>query len=78
VTRALLFRLTLACAVAVALAGCGRKGALDLPPTAAAAATEQPAAGPITPPIGDMAARPPSPPAPPPPNRPFALDPLLN
>jgi predicted small lipoprotein YifL len=73
-----LLRLTLVCAVAAALAGCGRKGPLDPPPVAAAATpAEQPAAGPLTPPLG-AAARPPAPAPSAPPNRPFALDPLLN
>jgi predicted small lipoprotein YifL len=73
-----LFRLGLAITLAVALAGCGRKGPLDLPPAAAAPApAQQPATGTglMNPPIGASA---PAQPQPGPPNRPFLLDPMLN
>ena len=75
-----LFRLTLVCAVAAGLTACGRKGPLDLPPTASAAPAAEPSAiGPLAPPIGSAAAPAPGSPAnPPPPNRAFVLDPLLN
>ena len=73
-----LFRLAVAMTLAAALAGCGRKGPLDLPPSAAAAPQpEQQATGTglLTAPIGGSA---PAQPQPGPPNRPFLLDPLLN
>jgi len=74
-----LFRLAVAMTLAAALAGCGRKGPLDLPPSAAAtpAPEQQPAAGPglLASPLGTGA---PAQPQPAPPNRPFVLDPLLN
>ncbi len=77
-----LFRLALACALAAALAGCGRKGPLDLPPTDSAAATQQQqqqqqsATGPANP-LG-ATTQPPAAQNPGAPNRPFLLDPLLN
>src|SRR3569623_2814936 len=76
--RTTLFRLGLACALAVGLAACGRKGPLDLPPSDTAGATQQQqsATGPLNPPIG--ATQPPAAPNPGAPNRPFLLDPLLN
>jgi predicted small lipoprotein YifL len=71
-------------ATALALAGCGRKGPLDLPPTA----SSQPIAGVQGDPTADQASKPsvfnPSygadtlPTAGKGPKRPFALDPLLN
>ena len=76
--------LVLLSAVALALAGCGRKGPLDLPPTA----SSQPAAAVQSNADADQASKPsvfdPSyganapPTAGKGPKRPFALDPLLN
>jgi predicted small lipoprotein YifL len=75
--RTTLFRLGIACALAVGLSACGRKGPLDLPPSDTAGATQQQSAtGPLNPPIG--ATQPPAAPNPGAPNRPFLLDPLLN
>lgn len=73
-----LFRLAVAMTLAAAVAGCGRKGPLDLPPSAAA--TPQPAQQPagtglLTSPLGTGA---PAQSQPGPPNRPFLLDPVLN
>jgi predicted small lipoprotein YifL len=72
-------------AAALALGGCGRKGPLDLPPTASAA---QPAAAVQNDPAADQASKPslfdPSyganapPTAGRGPKKPFVLDPLLN
>ena len=74
-----LFRLAVAMTLATALAGCGRKGPLDLPPSATAtpAPAQPPATGTglLTSPLGTGA---PAQPQPAPPNRPFVLDPLLN
>jgi predicted small lipoprotein YifL len=72
-----LFRLAIAVTLAAALGACGRKGELDLPPSAAAPPPEQPATGTglLTPPLGTGA---PAQPQPGPTNRPFVLDPLLN
>jgi predicted small lipoprotein YifL len=71
-------------AAALALGGCGRKGPLDLPPTA----SSQPAAAVQNDPVADQASKPslfdPSyganapPTAGRGPKKPFALDPLLN
>jgi len=71
-------------AAALALGGCGRKGPLDLPPTA----SSQPAAAVQNDPAADQASKPslfdPSyganapPTAGRGPKKPFALDPLLN
>jgi predicted small lipoprotein YifL len=58
--RALMVGILLA---AVALTGCGRRGPLEAPPGAAAAASADPAAAPAAPV--------------PEPDRPFILDPLL-
>jgi len=70
---------------ALALGGCGRKGPLDLPPTAS---SQQPAAAVQADPSTDQASKPSvfnssygadAPPAAPKgPKRPFVLDPLLN
>jgi len=70
---------------ALALGGCGRKGPLDLPPTAS---SQQPAAAVQADPSADQASKPSvfnssygadAPPAAPKgPKRPFVLDPLLN
>jgi predicted small lipoprotein YifL len=73
-----LFRLTLMSALAAGLAACGRKGPLDLPPTAAAAPAEQTTASPLVPPIGTAPTAKPAQASPTPPNRSFVLDPLLN
>jgi predicted small lipoprotein YifL len=73
-----LLRLTLVGALAASLAGCGRKGPLDLPPTAAAAPVEQTTANPLVPPIGTAPTTQPAQASPTPPNRSFVLDPLLN
>lgn len=72
-----LFRLAVAMTLAAALAACGRKGPLDLPPSAAAPQPTQQATGTglLTPPIGSSA---PAQAQPGPPNRPFLLDPMLN
>ena len=73
-----LFRLAVAITLAAALGACGRKGPLDLPPSAAAVPPAQQQAtgtGLLTSPIGGGA---PAQPQPGPPNRPFLLDPLLN
>ena len=78
-TSTVLLRLTLVGAVAAGLAACGRKGPLDLPPTAAAVPAEHPAANPLVPPIGGVGPRAtPAQANPSPPNRSFVLDPLLN
>jgi predicted small lipoprotein YifL len=78
------FRLLLAGAVALALlAGCGRKGALEPPPSASLSqgeANAQPGLGEEQPPglfPGESARRSKPPPAPPPPSKPFILDWLL-
>jgi predicted small lipoprotein YifL len=73
-----LFRLAVAMTLAAALAGCGRKGPLDLPPSAAAApqpAQQATGNGLLTSPLGTGA---PAQPQPGPPNRSFLLDPMLN
>jgi predicted small lipoprotein YifL len=73
-----LFRLTLVGALAAGLAACGRKGPLDLPPTAAAAPAQQTTTSPLVPPIGSAPTTQPTQANPTPPNRSFVLDPLLN
>jgi predicted small lipoprotein YifL len=73
-----LFRLAVAITFAAALAACGRKGPLDLPPSASAApepAQQATGTGLLNPPIGGSA---PTQPQSGPPNRPFLLDPMLN
>jgi predicted small lipoprotein YifL len=69
-------------ATALALSGCGRKGPLDLPPTASSQAPLAAAQGD---PQADQASKPSlfnsnnsSPPTPKGPKRPFVLDPLLD
>jgi predicted small lipoprotein YifL len=77
--RTVLFRLCLACLLAAGVAACGRKGPLDLPPSDAAAATQQEkqsATTPLTSPLGGTSQ--PAPQNPAAPNRPFLLDPILN
>jgi predicted small lipoprotein YifL len=61
---------------AAGLAGCGRKGALDPPPTAAITDPQQVPPG--APPNGQTAQAQPAAPPPPPPRRWFPLDFLLN
>jgi predicted small lipoprotein YifL len=75
-----LFRLALVCALAAGLAGCGRKGPLDLPPADSAAATQQQQQQSATGPANPLGAttQPPAAQNPGAPNRPFLLDPLLN
>ncbi len=73
-------------AAALALSGCGRKGPLDLPPTASSQAPL--AAAPGEPAVADQASKPnlfnssyganSPPPTPKGPKRPFVLDPLLD
>lgn len=73
---------------ALALGGCGRKGPLDLPPTASSQQQQQPAAAVQADPAAEQASKPSlfnssygadAPPAAGKgPKRPFALDPLLN
>ena len=74
-----LFRLAVAITLATALGACGRKGPLDLPPSAAAVPQPPPqqptGTGLLTSPLGTSA---PAQPQPGPPNRPFVLDPMLN
>jgi predicted small lipoprotein YifL len=76
--RSTLFRLAVALTLAAAVGACGRKGPLDLPPSAAAPAPAQQQAtgtGLLTSPLGTGA---PAQPQQNPPNRPFLLDPMLN
>jgi predicted small lipoprotein YifL len=75
--------LILVSATALALSGCGRKGPLDLPPTASAQAPLAAAPGE---PVADQPSKPSlftsssnsAPPTPKGPKRPFVLDPLLD
>jgi predicted small lipoprotein YifL len=77
--------LILVSAAALALSGCGRKGPLDLPPTASSQAPLAAAPGE---PVADQASKPSlfhssygansPPPTPKGPKRPFVLDPLLD